>query len=114
MVAIYDFKMRKHPRGSRRKKPRVVKELVRIGSGPAMLYLIAGSDRTLKLKRDDVKLLEADVGKYVEEMYESELLGVMERLGIESIALIEDEVQIARLASKYVLAGYFLLTDNEE
>ena len=77
-----------------------------------MLYLIAGSDRFLKLKRDDVKLLEADVGKYVEEMYETEIVEAMKSLGIDALNLNDDEKQIVRLASKYVLAGYFLLTDN--
>ncbi|MFW9814207.1 MAG: hypothetical protein ACFFF9_17220, partial [Candidatus Thorarchaeota archaeon] len=91
----------------------VVKELIRIGAGPAMLYLIAGSDRALKIRRDDVKRLEVDSGKRIEEMYETELTGVMERLGIQALSLNEDEGQIVRLASKYVLAGYFLLTENE-
>jgi hypothetical protein len=91
----------------------VVKELLRVGSGPAMLYLIAGSDKAVKLKRDDVKLIEDDLAKHVEEMYETELVEVMKRLGIEALDLNNDEMQIVRLASKYVLAGYFLLTDNE-
>jgi hypothetical protein len=104
--------MRKSGRSSRRKKPRVVKELLRVGSGPAMLYLIAGTDRAVKLKRDDVKLLEVDVGKHVEEMYEAELVEVIERLNIQPLVLNEDEKEIVRLASRYILAGYFLLTNN--
>ncbi|MHA2027477.1 MAG: hypothetical protein ACW98U_16380 [Candidatus Thorarchaeota archaeon] len=53
------------PRGSRRKKPRVVKELLRIGVGPAMLYLVAGTDRAVKLQRDDVQRLETDTRKHI-------------------------------------------------
>lgn len=100
-------------RRSRKKRPRVVKELLRIGAGPAMLYLVAGSDRAIKLLREDMQRLEKDIGKHIEEMYVEELEREMTRLGIESISLNEDEMQIARLASKYVLAGYFILSDNE-
>ena len=99
--------------GQRRRRPRVVKELLRVGVGPAMLYLIAGTDRSVKLKREDTKKLEMETGKYIEEMYEEELTREMQRLGISSLSLTDDEKQIARLASKYVLAGYFLLTNNE-
>ena len=78
-----------------------------------MLYLVTGTDRAVKLLREDMRRLESDTGKHIEEMYEEDLLREMERLGIESISLTDDEKQIAMLASKYVLAGYFLLTDNE-
>ncbi len=98
--------------GYRRKRPRVVKELIRIGVGTSMLYLIAGTDRAVKLSREDIQRLETETQKYVEEMYEEELAKAMESLGIESLSLNDDEKQIARLASKYVLAGYFLLTNN--
>ncbi|MHA2027476.1 MAG: hypothetical protein ACW98U_16375 [Candidatus Thorarchaeota archaeon] len=46
-------------------------------------------------------------------MYEAELVEEMERLGIDPLSLNDDEIQIVKLASKYVLAGYFLLTNNE-
>ncbi|MFW9805815.1 MAG: hypothetical protein ACFFFK_03730 [Candidatus Thorarchaeota archaeon] len=105
---------RRRPRNGRRKKrPRVVKELLRIGAGPAMLYLVAGSDRSIKLLREDMQRLEKDVGKHIEEMYVEEFEREMKRLEIETMALNEDEKQIARLASKYVLAGYFILSNNE-
>ena len=104
---------RKSPDGRRRKRPRVVKGLLRIGVGTSMLYLVTGTDRAVKLLREDMRRLESDTGKHIEEMYEEDLLREMERLGIESISLTDDEKQIAMLASKYVLAGYFLLTDNE-
>jgi hypothetical protein len=109
--------MRKSRRGTptsqRRRKIRVVKELLRIGVGSSMLYLIAGTDRAMKILRQDVQRLEYDTNKHIEEMYEEELVGHMERLGIEPLSLTDDEEQIARLASKYVLAGYFILTDDE-
>jgi hypothetical protein len=103
---------RTHRDPARRRKPRMVKELLRIGSGPAMLYLVAGTDRAVKLLREDMQKLEKDTEKHIEEMYEKELESEMKRLGIEHLPLNEDEKQIARLAAKYVLAGYFLLTDN--
>ncbi|MBY8996560.1 MAG: hypothetical protein KGD60_02425 [Candidatus Thorarchaeota archaeon] len=90
----------------------MVKGLLRIGVGPAMLYLIAGTDRAVKLQREDMQRLESDTRKHVEEMDEEELVGEMERLGIELISLTDDEKQIVMLASKYVLAGYFILTNN--
>ncbi|MFW9793375.1 MAG: hypothetical protein ACFFEE_03655 [Candidatus Thorarchaeota archaeon] len=104
---------RRFPNGRRRKRPRVVKELLRIGVGPSMLYLIAGTERAVKMKREDMQRLEADVGKHIEEMYETDLVREMERLGIETIPLNNDEKEIVRLASKYMLAGYFLLTKND-
>jgi hypothetical protein len=104
--------MRRVGKGTRRRKPRVVKELLRIGVGPSMLYLVAGSDRALKLRREDVQRLESEIGKHIEEMYEEELKGEIERLRIELVSLNEDEKQLVKLASKYVLAGYFLLTNN--
>jgi hypothetical protein len=103
---------RRTPDGRRRKRPRVVKELLRIGVGTSMLYLVAGSDKAIKLQREDMQRLEYNTGKHIEEMYEEELLKAMMRLEIESLTLTDDEKQIVRLASKYVLAGYFLLTDD--
>ena len=90
----------------------MVKELLRVGVGSAMLYLVAGTDRAVKLAREDMQRLEYDTGKHIEEMYEEELVKAMEGLGIKSISLTDDEKQIVMLASKYVLAGYFIITDN--
>ena len=87
----------------------MVKGLLRIGAGTTMLYLVAGSDRSVKLQRDDVRRLESDIGKHIEEMdNEEELVDAMERLGIGTLSLTDDEKQMVLLASKYVLAGYFL------
>ena len=91
----------------------MVKELLRIGVGSSMLYLIAGTDRGIKLLRKDVERLEYATSKHIEEMYEEVLVGHMEHLGIEPLSLTDDEDQIVRLASKYVLAGYFILTDSD-
>ncbi len=99
-------------RGQRRKKPRVVKGFIRIGAGPAMLYLIAGTDEAVKLQREDVQRLENDSHKMIEEMDKEEFVEAMERLNINSISLTDDEKQMVELASKYVLAGYFILTDT--
>ena len=103
---------RTHRDPTRRRRLRVVKELIRIGSGPAMLYLVAGTEKAVKLLREDVQALEGETGKHIEEMYEEELESEMKRLEIEQLPLNEDEKQIARLAANYVLAGYFILTDN--
>jgi hypothetical protein len=100
---------RRPQRGERRRKPRMVKGLLRIGAGTTLLYLVAGTDRSIKLNREDVRRLESDTGKHVEEMNdEEELIEAMERLGIEALSLTDDEKQMVFLASKYVLAGYFL------
>ncbi|MFW9786739.1 MAG: hypothetical protein ACFFE2_05445 [Candidatus Thorarchaeota archaeon] len=103
---------RRYPDSRRRRKLRVVKELLRVGVGSSMLYLVAGSERAVKLRREDMQRLEYDTGKHIEEMYEEELQEGIQRLEIETIPLTEDEKQIVRLASKYVLAGYFILSDS--
>jgi len=105
--------VRRPSRGSRKKRPRMVKGLLRIGTGAAILYLTAGTNRGIKLLRDDVQRIEDDTRKHVEEMEEEELELAMERLGIKSGTLTDDEQQIVRLASKYVLAGYFILGSEE-
>lgn len=78
-----------------------------------MLYLTAGTNRAVKLLRDDMETLETDTRKHIEEMTEEELDQAMVRLGIKSIALTDDEKLLVKLASKYVLIGYFLLSNDE-
>ena len=90
----------------------MVKGLLRIGVGTSMLYLIAGTDRAVKLQREDMQRLEEDTRKHVEEMDEEELVKAMEGLGIKSVSLTDDEEQLVLLASKYVLVGYFIMTNN--
>ena len=96
---------RRHPRGPRRlfrpfrvlrrrRRPSIVRRLLRISAGATMLYLIAGSSRAVKLEREDVKRLESDTQKQVEEMDEEELVEAMERLGIKSISLTNEEKQL--------------------
>lgn len=104
---------RRPERGSRKKRPRMVRGFMRIAAGTSILYLTTGTNRPVKLLRDDVRTLETEVGKYIEEMQVDELQQAMERFSIGQIPLTDDEQQIARLATKYVLAGYFVLSDDE-
>ena len=97
------------PRGTKRVKPRVVKGFMRIAVGSEILYLTAGTNNTVKLLRENVGKIEEDSRKQIEEMTEEELEESMNRLGMKSIALTEDEKLIAKLASKYILAGYFIM-----
>jgi len=66
-----------------------------------MLYLIAGTNRAVKLQRDDVQNLERDTQKKVDEMDEEELVEAMERLGIRSISLTDDEKQLVLVVCPY-------------
>jgi hypothetical protein len=104
---------RKPDRGSRKKRPRMVRGFMRIAAGTSILYLTTGTNRPMKLLRNDVRTLETDVGKHVEEMQVDELQQALERLSINQIPLTDDEREIARLATKYVLAGYFVLSNDE-
>ncbi len=66
-----------------------------------MLYLIAGTNRAVKLERADVDRLESDRQKPVDEMDEEELVEAMERLGIRSISLTDDEKQLVLVICPY-------------
>lgn len=66
-----------------------------------MLYLIAGTNRAVKLEREDVDRLETDTNKSVEEMDEKELVEAMERLGIKSISLTNEEKQLVLVVCPY-------------
>lgn len=66
-----------------------------------MLYLIAGTNRAVKLEREDVHRLESDTNKPVDEMDEEELVAAMERLGIRSISLTDDEKQLVLVVCPY-------------
>ena len=85
----------------RRRQARIVRRLFRISAGTAMLYLIAGSKRAVKLEREDVDRLESDTKKPVDEMDEEELVEAMERLGIRSISLTDDEKQLVLVVCPY-------------
>lgn len=66
-----------------------------------MLYLIAGTNRAVKLDRNDVERLESDAQKPMDEMDEEELVEAMERLGIKSISLTDDERQLVLVICPY-------------
>ncbi|MGY5880338.1 MAG: hypothetical protein RTV31_08805 [Candidatus Thorarchaeota archaeon] len=85
--------------------------MMRIGVGSSILYLSAGTNNAVKLHREDVEILETDTRKQIEEMTEEELQRAMDLLDIKSIALTKDEKLIVMLASKYILAGYFILKE---
>lgn len=84
---------------------------MRVGVGPTILYLAAGTNNTYKFSREDVEKLEDNTRKMVEELTEEEIKQAAGDLGIESVTLTDDEKLIAQLASKYVLAGYFILKE---
>jgi hypothetical protein len=86
---------------ARRRKTRIVRRLLRISAGTAMLYLIAGTNRAVKLDREDVDKLENDTKKSVDEMDEEELVEAMERLGIRSISLTDEEKQLVLVVCPY-------------
>jgi hypothetical protein len=86
---------------ARRRKTRIFRRLLRISAGTAMLYLIAGTNRAVKLDREDVYKLENDTKKSVDEMDEEELVEAMERLGIRSISLTDEEKQLVLVVCPY-------------
>ncbi len=101
----------KPPRGTKRIRPRVIQGLMRVAVGPAIVYLAAGTNNAYKLTRENVEILEVDTRKMVEELTEDEVRKTMDKLNVKSLPLTDDEEQIVRLASKYVLAGYFILKE---
>jgi len=84
---------------------------MRVGVGSEIVYLAAGTNNAYKLTREDVEILETDTKKLVEELTEEEVNEAMNRLKVKSLALTDDEKLIVQLASKYVLAGYFILKE---
>jgi hypothetical protein len=99
------------PRGTRRIRPRVIQGLMRVGVGPTILYLAAGTNNAYKFSRENVERIESQTSKLVEELTEEELNTTIVGLDMKSITLTEDEKLIVQLASKYVLAGYFILKE---
>jgi hypothetical protein len=97
--------------GTKRIRPRVMQGLMRVGVGPTIVYLAAGTNNAYKFTREDVEILETDTHKLVEELTEAEVKEAVERLKIKSLTLTDDEESIVQLASKYVLAGYFILKE---
>ena len=99
----------KPPRGTKRVRPRIIKGLMRVCVGSEIVYLAAGTNKAYKYSRDDVETIENIGRKMIEEMSEDELKKIIEENSMSSLPLSEDEVLIVQLASKYVLAGYFIM-----
>ena len=102
---------RRPMRAHHKRRVRVVKGMMRVAIGPTILYLAIATNNPVKLLREDVDRIEDDAMKQVEELEEEELRQTMERLNIESYSLTDDEKLIVQLASKYILAGYFILRE---
>jgi surfactin synthase thioesterase subunit len=98
-------------RAHHKRRVRVVKGLMRVAIGPTILYLTIGTNNPVKILREDVERIETDTRKQIEEMEEEELQQAMNHLNIESLSLTDDEQLIVQLASKYILAGYFILKE---
>ncbi len=80
---------------------RVARRLLRLSVGSALLYMIAGTDKAVKLRHDDATSIEDDAGKPITEMDETELVETMQRLGIKSISLTDDEKKTVLLSCPY-------------
>lgn len=86
------------PRPLRR---RIARQLVRLSVGSSLLYMIAGTDKAVKLKPDDAQSIEDETGKPITEMDETELVATMQRLGIKSISLTDEEKRTVLLSCPY-------------
>ncbi|MDH4212529.1 MAG: hypothetical protein OEV85_01300 [Candidatus Thorarchaeota archaeon] len=80
---------------------RVARRLLRLSVGSALLYMIAGTDKAVKLKHDDAESIESEVGKPITDMDETELVETMQRLGIKSISLTDEEKKTVLLSCPY-------------
>ena len=70
---------------------RIARRLLRLSIGSFLLYRIAGTNQAVKLRHDDAENIESDAGKTISEMDEEELVETMQRLGIKSISLTDEE-----------------------
>lgn len=102
---------RRPTRAHHKRRVRVVKGMMRVAIGPTILYLAIVTNNPVKILREDVDRIENDTKKQIEEMEEEELRQTMDHLSIESHSLTDDEKLIVQLASKYILAGYFILRE---
>jgi hypothetical protein len=80
---------------------RVARRLLRLSIGSYLLYRIAGTNNAVKLKREDAESLESESGKPITEMDETELVDTMQRLGIKSISLTDEEKKTVLLSCPY-------------
>lgn len=63
--------------------------------------MIAGTDKAVKLRREDAANIEDDAGKPISDMDETELVETMQRLGIKSISLTDEEKKTVLLSCRY-------------
>jgi hypothetical protein len=80
---------------------RVARRLLRLSVGSALLYMIAGTDKAVKLQHDDAQNIESEAGKPITDMDERELVDTMQRLGIKSISLTDEEKKTVLLSCPY-------------
>ena len=80
---------------------RIAGRLLRLSVGASLLYMIAGTDKAVKLKPDDAQNIESEVGKPITDMDEKELVETMQRLGIKSISLTDEEKKTVLLSCPY-------------
>jgi len=85
----------------RARKRRIARRLLRLSIGSFLLYRIAGTDQAVKLKHEDAKEIESETGKPISEMDEEELVKIMQRLGIKSISLTDEEKKTVLLSCPY-------------
>lgn len=88
-------------RARRHLEKRAARRLLRLSIGSYLLYRIAGTDNAVKLKHDDAASVESESGKPITEMDEAELVETMQRLGIKSILLTDEEKKAVLLSCPY-------------
>jgi hypothetical protein len=88
-------------RAQRHLEKQAARRLLRLSIGSALLYMIAGTDKAVKLKHDDAQSIESDAGKPITDMDEEELVETMQRLGIKSISLTDEEKKTVLLSCPY-------------
>lgn len=80
---------------------RIAGRLLRLSVGSTLLYMISGTDKAVKLRHDDAESIESEVGKPITDMDEKELVETMQRLGIKSISLTDEEKKTVLLSCPY-------------
>jgi uncharacterized protein with PIN domain len=80
---------------------RIARRMLRLSIGSYLLYRIAGTNNAVKLRREDAENVEDESGKPITEMDETELVETMQRLGIKSISLTDEEKKAVLLSCPY-------------
>jgi hypothetical protein len=101
---------RKPIRGALLPKPRrVVRRHIRrvwrctrsIIRGTAVILLIAGVSTPIKVRKNEVVVIEKETGKTIEDLTEDEILTAMKKKGIKKIELTDDdEAEIKKVAEE--------------